>query len=165
MFHVRNSGCQPDVVPSPKRGVDIVVVATEARAQVTVAVRDASRLDRLDPDVLDEHMRRDEHEAGHWVTAPGMDDRDRGAVAVADEERTLEAELGEQRWEHDQRLVVHVRHRPWFGRRGRSAVAVARVRHRRHVTERGPHVVDEPLPQVEGPEPFVQEDDRWTRLA
>ncbi len=39
-------GVQPDVVPSPKRGVDIVVVATEARSQFTVVVRDASRLDR-----------------------------------------------------------------------------------------------------------------------
>ena len=83
-----------------------------------VAVRDAGRLDRLDADVLDEHVRRDEHETGDRVTTPGMDDGDRRAVAVADEERALEAELGEQRGQHVQRLVVHVRHRPGPARSG-----------------------------------------------
>ena len=61
--------------------------------------------------VLDEHVRGEEHEAGDRAARPAaVDERDRSAVAVADEHGPLDPECVQQRGERDERLVVHVAH-------------------------------------------------------
>ena len=58
-----------------------------------------------DVDVLDEDVRREQGQAGDRV-AGGVDERDRGAVAVADEQRLGRVELREQRGQHVLGLLV-----------------------------------------------------------
>ena len=52
----------------------------------------ARRADRLDGDVLDDDVRRHQRQAAHRVPG-GVDERDRAAVAVADEQRLGRVEL------------------------------------------------------------------------
>ena len=77
---------QPHVVPAAEHAVGIVVVAGETRRQVAVLVAAPGRLDPLDRPVLDEHVRRQQHQPAHCAAAAGVQQGDRRPVAVPDEE-------------------------------------------------------------------------------
>ena len=149
---------QPDVAPAPERGVDVVVVAGHPLAQAALGVALASDPDLRDRDLLDEHVRREQRDAGHRVL-PGVDERDRGAVAVADQDRLGRVELGEHLGQHLERLLVEERRRPGAGRGLRAPVPEARERDHaptgRLVQPRG-----EVAPEADRAEPFVQQDER-----
>ena len=87
----------------------------------------------------------------------GSDDRDRRAVAVADEHRALDLVLGEYRLEH-LGFVVHVGDRPRAGERRCVAVTGSRVDERRR-TDRVADSRREVAPQLGRPETLVQEDE------
>ena len=57
----------------------------------------AGRADASHRHVLHEHVRRHQHEALDRVASGGVDERDRGAVAVAHQQRLLDAQPVEQR--------------------------------------------------------------------
>src|SRR3954452_19867583 len=76
---------EPDVAPAVERGVGIVVVARHPLAQLAAVVGVARLPDGGHRDVLDHHVRREECDPSHGVVG-GVDERDRAAVAVADEE-------------------------------------------------------------------------------
>ena len=82
---------EPHVVPAAEGGVDVVVVAGEALPQIGRGVGRRGRRRWPDADVLDEHVRRQEDELGDRMAGTGVQQGDRGAVAVADEDRTLDA--------------------------------------------------------------------------
>ena len=93
------------------------------------------------------------------VVVGGVDQRDRGAVAVADEDRLGRVELREHLRQHVERLGVEERDGARLGRRLRAAVAEAREGEHapaRRLLQR----LGEPAPQADRPEPLVQQDER-----
>src|SRR6266404_3856824 len=102
-------GVEPDVVPAAEGAVDVAVIAREAGAQIGRPIRLPGRSDAGDGDILDEDMRRLEDEAAHGPPPrAGMDEGDRGAVAVADEDGIGDGERVAQRRQRLQRLDMHV---------------------------------------------------------
>ena len=79
-------GREPDVVPQPERALGVAVVARHPLAEVGGRERLARLVDARHRDVLDEHVRGEQDQPAHRV-ARGVDERDRAAVAVADEHR------------------------------------------------------------------------------
>ena len=92
-----------------------------------VLVGNASGGDAVDRAVLDEDVRGEQREAGDGMAATCVEQGDRRAVAVADEDRPLDAESLEQRRQHVVGLVVHVADRSRLGYRVAAPVAVAGV--------------------------------------
>ena len=90
----------------------------------------------------------------------GVDERDRGAVAVADEQRRLDAPLREQRGQHVERLLPEEAGRARPRRRAPSG----RARGARTAITRRPvasaSARREAAPQPDRAEPFVQQHDR-----
>ena len=129
-------------------------MAGEFFAQVRFLVRDLGSLDLAYANLLDEHVRRDRHNRLDWVMS-GMDQRDRRAVAVSDQDRSVYVELSEQLGKHFERLLVHERRGARLSWRIGLAVSVARERDRppsrgyRQALRKAP-------PQADGPEPLVQ---------
>ncbi len=58
-------------------------------------------------DVLDEHVRRHRHQALQRMTRTRVDERNRCAVAVPDQDRAFYAELAQQFGQGFERLAVH----------------------------------------------------------
>ena len=100
---------EPGLVPAPERHVDVAVILGEPRAQIAGLVGIFRRRDRAHRNILDEEMRRDQHEAAHAeiLARTGVDRGDRGAVAVAEKEAAAEADRIEQPRQHIAGLVVH----------------------------------------------------------
>ena len=108
-------------------------------------------------------MRREEGQAADRVPG-GVDERDRGAVAVADEERLGRVDLCEQHGQDVERLLVE----EGRGARGarRVRVAVAEAREGEHAPAGGlVQVAREATPQPDRAEPFVQEHERAARAS
>jgi len=93
-------------------GVDIGVPARQLGPQVACVVSAPHRRDRIDRDVLDDEMRRHQHQTADAVILmrPGIDRGDRGAIAVAEQQPAPEADGIEQGGQNHARLVVHVGH-------------------------------------------------------
>ncbi len=70
-----------------------------------------------DGDVLHEHVRRLQHQRADAAggPAPGVDDRDGGAVAVAHQDRVAHPGRLQHPGEHPQSLVMHEAHGPGSG--------------------------------------------------
>jgi len=98
---------EPGPVPAPERGVDVLVVLREARAQVAALVRLSRLRDAPQPHLLGENVWSLEHKCARLPAAAGMDDRDRGAIAVTDEHRVVDT-CRFQEVRQQCRLVVHV---------------------------------------------------------
>src|SRR6202007_516956 len=64
--------------------------------------------DALGAEVLDEDVRSKQRKAAHTVVSTGVDQCDRDAVAVADENWRFHVELGEEFRESLKGFVVHV---------------------------------------------------------
>ena len=152
---IRELRIEPHVVPAEERGVGVPVVARHLLAQVAVDVDLARSPDLIDANLLDEHVRRDRHDRGNRVMG-GVDQRDRGAVAVADEHRAFYADGCEEVGEHLERLLVHERRGPRRWRPVRLPVPVSRERHRAPAGSRCEPLGKVP-PQPDRPEPLVQE--------
>src|SRR5712691_4844633 len=77
---------QPDVVPPPERLCRVGMIAAELLREVR-ALESGLRLgDAPHADILDEHVRRHEHQALDAVVHRRVDQRDRTAVGMADED-------------------------------------------------------------------------------
>ena len=94
MSQFGNAGIEPHVVPAEERGVGVPVVARQPLAQVAGVVRLAGCADLREADLLDEHVRRDRDDSGNCVMG-GVDQRDRRAVAVADQDWLVEVQARE----------------------------------------------------------------------
>src|SRR4051812_3517150 len=154
---VAEGGIEPDVAPAVERGVRIVVVAGHALAQLPVVVGRAGLADGGHRDLLDDDVRREQRDAGHGVVG-SVDERDRAAVAVADEDGLADVELREHLGEDLERLLVEERGRPWAGRRVGAPVPEAGERDyapaRRRVQR-----PREAAPEPDRPQPLVEEDE------
>src|SRR6185436_3298832 len=65
---------QPDVVPAAERPVHVVVMARQARAEVTLRKGRPGRRDARDGDLFDHHVGRHQDDGGHLAAAPpGVD--------------------------------------------------------------------------------------------
>ena len=119
---------QPHVGPAAHRGVGVGVPALEALPHVGGVERLPDFPDRIDRHVLDDEMRRHQHEAAHAMVlhAAAIDRRDRGAVAVADQQALPEADGIEQARQDLARLDMHEVEPARQLRRARLAVADAR---------------------------------------
>jgi hypothetical protein len=96
--------------------------------------------------------------------AGGVDERDRGTVAVADQHRLGRVELRQQHGQDVVRLLVEEGRRAWSPRRVRPAVPEAREGH--HAAPGG--LVQRPreaAPQPHRAESLVQEDDGTARAV
>ena len=131
------------------------MVPREPRAQVAALVRVARLGDAAQPHLLREDVRRLEHQRPRLSAASGVDDRDRRAVAVPDEDRVVDLRGGEDLWQQ-LRLVMHVPDGTGHRRPIRLAVARAAVYECRQ-----PGSLGDPLrkiaPQARRPEALVQE--------
>jgi len=80
------------------------VVGRHSLSQVPVEVLGASCADPGEGDRFDEDVRGDQHDAGH---GPGacVDERDRRAIRVADEDRSLGIQLTEHLRQDVERFV------------------------------------------------------------
>ena len=89
----------------------------------------------VDAKILDKDVWRKKHQTSHGVArscpvfwrGSCTDQGDRSAVAVADQDWVLDAELREQIWQRPQGLVVHVTYRARLGEDVGVARAVARI--------------------------------------
>jgi hypothetical protein len=152
-------GAQPDVVPAAEGAVDVVVVSGQARAQVAAVVCVAGGGDGGHRDVLDHDVGREQDEGGDAaVAASGMDQGDRPAVAVPEEDRPPHSERVEELGQHDQRFVVHEAGGARSAQRRGAAVPVPRVGE--HVVARGPGDLPwEVPPHRDRAQAFVEHDD------
>ena len=157
-LHVAEGGIQPHVAPPEEGGVGVVVVAGHPRPQLARLELAARGADRLHRDLLDEDVRRQQRQAGDRV-AGGVHERDRGAVAVADEHRLGRVERRQQRGQHVLGLLVEEGRRARGARRVRAAVAEAREG---DDTPAGrlAQGLREAAPQPHRSEPLVQEHER-----
>ena len=115
---------EPDVAPVPEGDVRIVVVTRQSLAQVGRLEALAGLANRGERHVLDDDVRSEQDEPADRVR-PGVDQRDRGAVAVPDEDRLLGVEPAEDLRENVERLLVEERRRARLRRRIRPAVPEA----------------------------------------
>lgn len=116
---------EPDVVPSPKRAGGVVMVASESGGKIGGLKFDFGGGDAGDTVVLDKNMRREQDEAAEMVVSAGVNEGDGGAIAMADEDGTVDLELMEKIGERMQRLVMHVGDGTRFGEEIGVAGAVA----------------------------------------
>src|SRR5690606_32923333 len=150
---------QPDLGPVAERSVDVVVIARELLAQPRHFVAACDRRNRIGADRLDEQVRRERDDGGVRIREGArVDQRDRGAVAVPDEDRPFDAEGAQQRRQHVHRFVVHEAHRARLGARVRAAVAEARIDDPRQARG-GADAIGEVAEQRHAAEPLVQEDE------
>src|SRR3954468_25608 len=88
------AGIEPDVTPPVERRVRIVMMAGHPLAKVPAVIGLARLADGSHRDVLDDHVRREQRDAGRPM-ASGVDEGDRAAIAVAGEARPGSIELRE----------------------------------------------------------------------
>ena len=158
MSQSRELGMQPDVVPAVEGGVGVAVVAGHARAQPVRLVGALGLADLGEAHLLDEHVRRDRDDRAAPVDG-GVDQRDRRAVAVADEDGLVDLDGAEHGGQHLQRLLVHEARRARARRRVGVAVAEAGERddaRAGRIGQRGREVA----PQPDRSEPLVQQHER-----
>src|SRR5579859_1380446 len=98
---------EPDLVPAPERLRGIAVMAGELFGEISGFKLYLGLGDALDTEVLDENMRSKQHQSAHAVMNPRVDQCDRGAIAVANENWCLQVELGEEFGESFEGFVVH----------------------------------------------------------
>ena len=140
-------GVQPDVVPAPERRNNVVVVTAQPLGEVGVLERRFRRGDAFHRDVFDEDVRRHCHHAANRTPAGArMNQRDRRAIAVADEDRCFDFELIENFGQHVERFAVHVVDLARLGEFVRLAVPVSRI-HQRRTAGCGNDLGRETLPQ------------------
>src|SRR3954452_10253342 len=126
---VAEAGIEPDVAPPVERRVRIVVMAGHPLAKGPAVIGLARPADGSHRDLLDDRGGRERRDAGQPM-ASGVDEGDRAAVAVADEERPGSIELREHRGQDLERLLVEER-RGARERRGVGA-SVTEARERDH---------------------------------
>ncbi|CFN82134.1 Uncharacterised protein [Bordetella pertussis] len=139
------------------------MVAGQAVAQRGFAVGAQRHRDVGDGNVLDVDVRRGYRDPGHGVRAQGgIEQRNAGAVAVAEQDRLVaprvDAQRREQRGQGLRGLLVQVVDGPALIQRtdGRAAVAVARI----NQPAASGRIADAPRPVAphgQRPQPFVQE--------
>ena len=123
------SRIEPDIVPSPECLGRVGVIAAELLREVG-ALEGGLRLgDARHADVLDEHVRRHDHQASDAVFRGCINEGDRSAVGMAHENRVADAEPLEQLGQDLERFDVHVVDRARLAQHLGLAVAVARVDH------------------------------------
>jgi hypothetical protein len=84
------------------------MMAGKALAELGVLVVAAAQAgDAGDGEVFDEDVRCLEDQAAHGMGGAGVEEGDRGAIAVAKEDGGVHAERGEHAGEHVERLVMH----------------------------------------------------------
>ena len=156
---------EPDPVPAQERRVGVGMMARESGAQVSRFVRRFRSGDARDRDVLDHHVRRQRDDGGHGSgRGAGVDQCDRAAVAVPDQDRSGDRKPVEEIRQRDERLVVHVANGPGLRERIRISVAVARIDDR--IAMRGlRNPVGKVLPPRDRPQSLVQEDERGAMSA
>src|SRR5580704_13080587 len=104
-------------------------MACDPLAQTSGFVGLAGVADLGQADVLDEHMGRDRHDRMNGMIG-GINQRDRGAVAMSDEDGVVELQRLENLWQDVPRLLVHEGWGPSLWWRIGLPVAEARERHR-----------------------------------
>lgn len=119
------------MVPAPEGPGCVAVMAGELFAEIRGLELYLGLGDALDAEIFDKDVRSQQHEAPHAVVNPGVDQRDRGTVAVADENRRFQVELGEEFGESFEGFVVHEGDGARFCEQIGVAGAVARVDHYR----------------------------------
>ena len=99
----------PDVGPAAHRGVGVGVPALEPLPHVGGVEGVPDLPDRIDRHILDDEMRRHQHQPAHAMVlhAAAVDRGDRGAVAVADQQSLTEADRVEQARQNLLRLDMH----------------------------------------------------------
>lgn len=129
-------GMEPDIVPSPEGPGCIAVMAGELFGEIRGFERHLGLGDAFDAEVLDEDVRSKQHKAAHAVVNPRINQCDRGAVAVADENRRFNVELGEEFGESFEGFVVHEADGARFFEQVGVAGTVTGVDHRREPSGR-----------------------------
>lgn len=89
-------GMKPDVVPAPERPGGIAVMAGEFFGEIRGFELYFGLGYALDAEILDEDVRSQQHQAAHAVVNAGVNQRDRGAIAVSDQNRCFKVELGQE---------------------------------------------------------------------
>src|SRR4051812_619689 len=151
---------EPGGVPAVEGVVDVLVPARELCLQVGGLKGGLDVCNRLHRDVLDDEMRRDQHEAvqAMILMRAGIDRRDRGAVGMAEQQAAPEADRVEDLRQHVQGLALHVVERARQRDRARLAIACTRIG-----KDAGGgcllQLFREVTPEADGAEAFVQHDD------
>jgi hypothetical protein len=107
-------GMEPDVVPSPERARGVLMVAGQLCCQIGRLELDFCLGDTGDTEIFDEDVWGEQDETAHSVVGSGVDQRNGGAVTVADQDRVYDVELRQQIGQRMQGFVVHVPDRPRF---------------------------------------------------
>ena len=135
------------------------MIAAELLREVR-ALESGLRLgDALNADILDEHVRRHDHQPPDAAFHRRVDERDRSAVGMAHENRVLDAEPLEQLRQDFERFDVHVVDRARRAQHFGLTVAVARVDHRGAAGCRN-RLLREIAPHRDRAQPFVEKHER-----
>ena len=164
--HLRKSGCSHGSLHERNAQSTSACQRLSFSRSVPASNARVRAFDLGDAHVLDEEMRRDEHQPAHAMIlhGTGVDRRDRGAVAVAEQKAALKADRVEHARQHRAGFLVHerdrARHRTW----ARRAVTGARIDEDAGAG-RLSDGVRKTSPQADGAETFVQHDDGRRRIG
>lgn len=159
MFQLRKFRVEPHVRPAAHHRVRIVVAPEQLVAKLAARIGSAERGDGGEAHILHEDVRGLQDEAANaGADGPGVDQGDRGAVGVADQDRFLDPRALEERWQGPERLVVHEGDRALERRWVRATVAKAAVDERRALGGCG-ELGREVAPGGGAAEALVQEDE------
>ena len=140
----------------------------QPRAQRTAFKGLARGFDGAHRQLFHHHMRR-HHDAGADRVVCGVQQGDGAAVRMAHQYRPLDAQLGQQRGQHLERLAVHVvglqaTAAAHIGARCRLAIALARIHHARPLQARA-QLGGPVAPQRHTAQTFVQKHQRGEALG
>ena len=151
-------GMEPDVVPSPERAHGVAMMAGEFLGEIRSLESCFGFGDAGHAEIFNEDVRREKDQATHTVVRSGVDERDGGAIAVADKDWILDVESREQVGERFEPFVVHVRDVAGFGERVGVSRTIARV-DADWASGGGCDTRGEVFPERDGAEAFVEENE------
>lgn len=158
----RICGNEPRVDEPVKRAINVrTMVALESCSEVSVLILLGQVPDRAHSKLFDDNVRRfDDHCAHRRARAPpGVNQRDRGAVAVAKQDCVPDFKLFQNFGKHGERLLVHVGDgtRPRYAR-GSTVTSPREADGAKAGGLR--ELLGKVFPEIDAADPFVEEDER-----
>src|SRR5260370_4438302 len=154
---------EPDVVPSAKGAIDVIVIGRQSFRKVGGLVEFANRGDASDAQILHKNVRRLKSKSAHALGPSAcVNQSDGGAVAVSKKNGPLNLKRAEQFRKNYFGFVMHEVSRALLREAFRFSMAVARI-HQNAAAGGLRHSLREIFPHGDGPEAFVEHDDSGIR--
>lgn len=154
-------GAEPDVIPAPESTIHVFMVARQTLPQHGVLISEPGCPDPGDGEVFHKQMRRHGDDPGHRPVAfARVNQRDRGSVAVTEQNGLVYIQLIQQRRQYLQRLIVHVSYVARPGQPVRAPIPQSGIHENGSASGTRDELGEVP-PHGRGAKPFVEQNDRF----